>query len=261
MKNIKSSYLEGSSLHSANLSGSAVPHVSFQTRQDDTWKEVSSSGLFKGKTVIVFALPGAFTPTCSSTHLPRYNELAPVFFANGVDDIICLSVNDAFVMAAWQQNQKAEHITFIPDGNGDFSEGMGMLVDKRDLGFGARSWRYSMLVKDGVIDKMFIEPDRPGDPFEVSDADTMLNHINPNAIEPVKITLLSKPGCSHCTRAKQALKDHALRYEEIELGANGVSYSSLKAISGKGTTPQVFIDGQNIGGADDLEAWLAVHAS
>ncbi|MBQ0719759.1 MAG: glutathione peroxidase [Gammaproteobacteria bacterium] len=253
--------MEDSNLHSTNLTGSTVPQVSFKTRHGDAWKEVSSSELFKDKTVIVFALPGAFTPTCSSTHLPRYNELAPVLFANGVDDIICLSVNDAFVMAAWQEDQKAEHITFIPDGNGDFSEGMGMLVDKRDLGFGARSWRYSMLVKNGVIDKMFVEPDLPGDPFEVSDADTMLNYINPNAVEPAQITLLSKPGCSHCTRAKQALEAHALRYEDIELGANGVSYSSLMAIAGKGTTPQVFIDGQNIGGADALEAWLAAHAS
>src|SRR5690606_31476126 len=109
--------------------------------------------------------PGAFTPTCSSEHLPRYKELAPVFQREGVDSVICLAVNDPFVMNVWAVDQRAEHIVFIPDGNGEFTEGMGMLVDKNDLGLGKRSWRYSMLVKDGVIKKMFIEPEEPGDPF------------------------------------------------------------------------------------------------
>lgn len=151
----------------------------------------------------MFALPGAFTPTCSSTQLPRYNELAGVFADNGVDEIVCLSVNDAFVMNAWQQDQDADSITFIPDGNGEFSAGMGLLVDKNELGFGKRSWRYSMLVKDGLIKKMFIEPEKPGDPFEVSDADIMLNYINPTATQPQRITLFSKPGCDHCRRANR----------------------------------------------------------
>jgi glutaredoxin-like protein len=243
-----------------NREGQRVPAVSFPTRQGNDWVAVTTDELFAGKTVIVFALPGAFTPTCSSTHLPRYNELAPVFAENGVDDIICLSVNDTFVMNSWAEDQKAENITFIPDGNGEFSEGMGMLVDKAELGFGKRSWRYSMLVKDGVIDKMFIEPDVPGDPFQVSDADTMLAYINPNAKQPKRVTLLTKPGCSHCTRAKKVLKEQGFKYEEIELGKNGVSFSSLNALSGQGTTPQVFIDGQHVGGADDLEAWCKANA-
>jgi len=109
--------------------------------------------------------------------VPRYNQLVPAFEENGVDEIICVSVNDAFVMNEWQLDQNADDITFIPDGNGEFSEGMGMLVDKSAIGFGKRSWRYSMLVKNGIVEKMFIEPDVDGDPFEVSDADTMLNHI------------------------------------------------------------------------------------
>ena len=88
---------------------------------------------------MLFALPGAFTPTCSSTHLPRYNELSGVFKQNGVDDIVCISVNDTFVMNAWAQNQEAQNITLLPDGNGSFTDGMGMLVDKNDLGFGKRS--------------------------------------------------------------------------------------------------------------------------
>lgn len=239
-----------------NREGQSIPNVTFHTRQGNEWVDVTTEQLFKGKNVIVFALPGAFTPTCSSTHLPRYNELAPVFADNGIDEIICLSVNDTFVMNAWAEDQHADNITFIPDGNGEFSAEMGMLVDKADLGFGKRTWRYSMLVKDGVIDKMFIEPDLPGDPFEVSDADTMLDHINPQAEQPKRVTVLSKPGCPHCTRAKQALSNNGFKYEAIELGSHGISFSSLQAVSGRGTTPQVFIDGELIGGADELEAWL-----
>ena len=237
--------------------GQPVPSVTFHTRVAEDWADVSSDQLFKGKNVIVFALPGAFTPTCSSTHLPRYNELAPVFKQNGIDDIICLSVNDTFVMNAWAADQSAENIRFIPDGNGEFSEQMGLLVDKKEIGFGQRTWRYSMLVRDGVIEKMFIEPEKPGDPFEVSDADTMLNYINGSAEKPKRVSLFTKPGCPHCARAKQALRDKGYHFEEIELNGNGLSYSSLAAITGRGTTPQVYIEGQHIGGADDLEKWLA----
>ncbi len=236
--------------------GQKVPHVTFHTRQGDDWVSVSTEDIFKGKTVVVFALPGAFTPTCSSTHLPRYNELAPTFRGEGVDAIYCLSVNDTFVMNAWAEDQKAEHIQVIPDGNGEFSQGMGMLVDKAELGFGKRSWRYSMLVKDGTIEKMFIEPEEPGDPFKVSDADTMLNYINPKAQKPQRISVISKPGCPHCARAKKALSDNAYNYEEIVLGENGVSYSSLAAMTGQGTTPQVFVDGNLVGTADEVEQWI-----
>ncbi|RCU45089.1 MULTISPECIES: glutathione peroxidase [Corallincola] len=239
-----------------NKEGQRVPNVTFHTRKDDQWVDISTNELFAGKTVAVFALPGAFTPTCSSTHLPRYNELAPVLFENGVDEIVCLSVNDTFVMNAWLADQEAENITVIPDGNGEFSEGMGLLVDKDDLGFGKRSWRYSMLVKDGVIAKMFIEPEKPGDPFEVSDADTMLEYINPQAKAPSSISIITKPGCPFCARAKQALLDKGLRYEEVILGTDATSVS-LKAISGRSTVPQVFIDGKHIGGSEELDAHLA----
>ena len=134
-----------------NREGQRVPDVTFRIRRNNEWENVSTADLFAGKTVAVFSLPGAFTPTCSSTHLPRYNELAPAFFANGVDAILCVSVNDAFVMNEWAKDQECANITFVPDGNGEFTAGMGMLVDKTDLGFGKRSWRYSMLVKDGVV--------------------------------------------------------------------------------------------------------------
>ncbi|WP_298448852.1 glutathione peroxidase [uncultured Marinobacter sp.] len=237
--------------------GKKVPQVTFPIRHDNEWTSVTSDELFKGQTVILFALPGAFTPTCSSTHLPRYNELAPVFKELGIDRVICLSVNDPFVMQAWAEDQHADNIEFIPDGNGDFSREMGMLVSKSAIGFGDRSWRYSMLVKDSTIEKMFIEPDSPGDPFGVSDADTMLNYIKPDATLPARVTVFTKPGCPHCTRAKSLLQNKGFKYEEITLGSGGLSYSTLQAVTGKGTTPQVFIDGQLVGGADELEALMA----
>ena len=239
----------------ANREGQQVPQTVFKTRSDDDWVELNTEDLFAGKTVVVFALPGAFTPTCSSAHVPRYNELAPVFLENGVDDIICVSVNDAFVMNEWKAEQQADHLTFIPDGSGHFTAGMDMLVDKDDLGFGKRSWRYSMLVKDGVITKMFIEPEVPGDPFEVSDADTMLKYINAEAEKPRDITLLTREGCDYCLRAKGLLHDKTIDFEEISLG-QGLTRRSLRGLSGVESFPQVFIDGRHIGGSKELEQWL-----
>ncbi|MCL1469478.1 glutathione peroxidase [Argonema antarcticum] len=238
-----------------NKEGQKVPNVTFRTRQKGQWVDVTTDELFAGKTVAVFSLPGAFTPTCSSTHVPGYNELAKVFKENGVDDIVCISVNDAFVMEEWAKDQKADNITFIPDGNGQFTEGMGLLVDKSDLGFGKRSWRYSMLVKDGTVEKMFIEPEEPGDPFKVSDAQTMLSYINPEAVKPKLVSLFAKVGCPFCARAKAMLKDHGLDYEEIVLGKD-VTTRSLRAVTGAITVPQVFIDGKLIGGSEALAAYL-----
>ena len=240
----------------SNREGQRVPNVVFKTRKNDEFVDVTTDELFKGKTVAVFSLPGAFTPTCSSTHLPRYNELAGVFKENGVDDIICMSVNDAFVMGAWAADQEAENVTLIPDGNGDFTEGMDMLVDKSDLGFGKRSWRYSMLVKDGVVEKQFIEPDVPGDPFEVSDADTMLNYINSQAKAPEAVSIITKPGCPFCARAKEMLTEKGFTYDEISIG-HDAHLRSVRAITGKETVPQVFIGGQHIGGSEELEAYLS----
>ena len=238
-----------------NREGQAVPDVIFRTRREHEWLDVSSDEIFKGRTVIVFALPGAFTPTCSSTHVPRYNQLAPIFRAQGIDDIVCISVNDAFVMNEWQADQKAWDLTFLPDGNGDFARGMGMLVPKSDLGFGERSWRYSMLVKDGVIAKMFIEPDVPGDPFEQSDADTMLVYVAPGAAKPLDVTVFTREGCPYCVRAKGLLHDAGIRFEELVLNRD-YSEATLRAVSGKATVPQVFINGEYIGGAEDLEQYL-----
>ena len=167
-----------------------VPDVTFKTRIRNTalggdnpyeWKDLTSDEVFRDSKVVLFALPGAFTPTCSTSHLPRYEELYDEFRAQGVDAIICLSVNDAFVMFQWGRHQNARNVFLLPDGNGDFTRQMGMLVDKSNLGFGMRSWRYSMYVENGNIIKMFSEDgfsdNCPTDPFEVSDADTMLNWL------------------------------------------------------------------------------------
>lgn len=167
-----------------------VPAVTFKTRVRDEsiggdnpfrWQDLTTDDVFKGKKVVLFALPGAFTPTCSTTHAPGYEAKYDEMKALGVDEVICLSVNDAFVMYQWKKNLGLEKVFMLPDGSGDFSRGMGMLVKKDNVGFGERSWRYSMLVEDGIIKKLFVEPEFgdncPNDPFEVSDADTMLNYL------------------------------------------------------------------------------------
>ena len=238
-----------------NKEGSRIPKVVFRTRRAHEWLDVDSGDIFSGRTVVVFSLPGAFTPTCSSSHVPRYNQLAREFNKRGVDEILCVSVNDAFVMNEWQHDQQAWNIRFLPDGNGEFTAAMGLLVDKEELGFGRRSWRYSMLVKDGVIKKMFIETEQPGDPFEVSDADTMLHYIAPQAAKPLDVTVFSRKGCSHCARAKHVLQSADIAYEELVLNKDFTD-RTLRAVAARSTFPQIFVNGEHIGGADDLEHWL-----
>jgi len=177
-----------------NMEMSLVPSVVFKTRVRDEsvagpnpyrWQDVSSQEIFAGKRVVVFALPGAFTPTCSSTHLPGFEKKYEEFKALGVDEIYCLSVNDAFTMFQWGRQLGVQKVKLLPDGNAEFTRLMGMLVRKENLGFGERSWRYSMLVEDGKIAALFTEPGRcdncPTDPFEVSDADTMLGYLRERA--------------------------------------------------------------------------------
>ena len=172
---------------------STVPNVVFKTRVRDEsiggdnpfrWHDVTSADIFAGKKVIVVALPGAFTPTCSSTHLPGFEAKYEEFKALGVDEIYCLSVNDAFTMFQWSKNLGVSNVKMLPDGNADFTSGMGMLVKKENLGFGDRSWRYAMLVEDHKITQLFAEAGKADnhdeDPFEVSDVETMLNHLKNN---------------------------------------------------------------------------------
>ncbi len=241
-----------------NLAGQRVPNVTFKTRRGHEWVDLSSDDVFAGKTVVVFSLPGAFTPTCSSSHVPRYNQLAPYFKAHGVDDIVCIAVNDAFVMNEWQRAQGADRVTFLPDGNGDFTAAMGLLVASENLGFGRRSWRYSMLVRDGVIEKMFIEPEKPGDPYEVSDADTMLDYLDPEGARPHNVAILTRDGCAFCVKAKGLLAAAKIEYEELSLNRDYTDHT-LRAVAAEISYPQVFIDGEHIGGADRLEAWLVDH--
>jgi thioredoxin-dependent peroxiredoxin len=170
--------------------GARVPQVVFKTRVRDEsvggenpfrWQDVSTDEIFGGKTVVVFGLPGAFTPTCSSTHAPGFEQMYEEFKNAGVDEVYCLSVNDAFVMKQWADKLGIQKVKMLPDGNGEFTRGMGMMVKKENLGFGDRSWRYSMLVKDGTIEKLFVEPgfshNCEEDPFTVSDAQTMLDAV------------------------------------------------------------------------------------
>lgn len=239
-----------------NKEGYTIKNVDIAIQKGNQWETVSTDSIFNNRTVIVFALPGAFTPTCSSTHLPRFNELAPVFKANGVDEIVCVSVNDTFVMNSWASSQEAENITMLPDGNAELTKQMGMLVDMAQAGFGTRSWRYSMLVKNGKIEKMFIEPQKPGDPFEVSDADTMLDYINPEAKKPVPVSLFVKPGCPFCTAAIDMLNERNMPFETIVLGQQA-TLTSLKAMTGREKVPQVFIEGKLIGGSDELKDYFS----
>lgn len=170
--------------------GDRVPDVIFKTRVRDEsvegpnpfrWQDITTSDIFAGKKIVLFALPGAFTPTCSSTHLPGYETAYQEFKDLGIDQVICLSVNDAFTMFKWGQDQRAENVFLLPDGNGEFTDKMGMLVKKENLGFGSRSWRYSMMVDDGEIKQLFVEEgfsdNCEEDPFEVSDAQTMLDAL------------------------------------------------------------------------------------
>ncbi len=167
-----------------------VPEVVFKTRVRDEsiggdnpyrWQDVSTDDIFKGKKIVVLALPGAYTPTCSSTHLPGFDKNYQALIEQGVDEVYCLSVNDAFTMFQWSKHLGIENVKMLPDGNGDFTRMMGMLVKKENLGFGDRSWRYSMLVEDNKITKLFSEPGQedncPDDPFGVSDVDTMLDYL------------------------------------------------------------------------------------
>ena len=171
-----------------------VPYTNFKTRIGDTdavggctfiggeWKDVDTAEIFDDKKVVVFALPGAFTPTCSSQQMPGYEEKYDELKSQGVDEVYCLSVNDAFVMNAWARDEKIEKVKMLPDGSGVFTQGMDMLINKDHLGFGMRSWRYSMLVDNGEVTKVFEEPGKNNagddmDPFEVSGVDTMINYL------------------------------------------------------------------------------------
>ena len=146
------------------------------------WKDVSTKELFGNKKVVIFSLPGAFTPTCSGQQLPTYDEMYSQFKDKGIDDVYCVSVNDAFVMNAWARDLGIKNVKMIPDGDGTFTRSMGMLVNKPKQGFGMRSWRYAAIVNDGTIENMFIEPGQndfsdDDDPYTVSSPEHVLSKL------------------------------------------------------------------------------------
>jgi len=156
-----------------------LPDVTFKCRLAGEWVNKTTEQFFKGKRVVLFALPGAFTPTCSSKQLPKYEEMYKMFIEKGITDVYCLSVNDGFVMNAWADSLGIQNVKMIPDGSGEFTRHMGMLVKKDDKGFGYRSWRYAMIVNDGVVERVYEEAGKGDntstDPFEVSGAENVLS--------------------------------------------------------------------------------------
>lgn len=240
------------------LDGTRIPEACFHLLVDGRLTELPAWQLFGGQTVVLFALPGAYTPTCSNRHVPRFQELAPALKAAGVDEIVCLSVNDPWVMAAWAHEEHAPAIRFIPDTEGRFTEALGMLVDKP--GLGRRSRRYAMIVRDGVIETTFCEPDEGDDPYTVSDADTVLRHLDPDAPPLTPTAVFARPGCPFCARALRLLDEQDIACEVIEVGG-ALSMQAVLAVSGRATVPQIFIGGRHIGGLTDLEAYLQARQS
>lgn len=170
-----------------------IPYVNFQVRvRDDSiegdnpfkWETKSTDDYFANKKVILFSLPGAFTPTCSTFQLPDFNKLYDDFKQYGIDEIYCISVNDSFVMNAWAKHHDIGKVKVIPDGNAEFTRKMGMLVDKENLGFGQRSWRYALIIENGNILENFVESgftdNADDDPYEVSSPQNILEYLSKN---------------------------------------------------------------------------------
>jgi peroxiredoxin len=171
--------------------GYQVPEVQFLFRENGEFVTRTTAELFDGKRVVIFSLPGAFTPTCSAYQLPGFEEKYDDFLGLGIDDIYCVSVNDGFVMNAWAQDQNIEKVTLIPDGNAYFTRSMGMLVNKSNLGFGNRSWRYVAIVDNGIIEKLFIEEglrdNSDVDPYEETTPDKVLEYVSENVKVPATV--------------------------------------------------------------------------
>jgi peroxiredoxin len=171
--------------------GYQVPEVQFLFRENGEFVTRTTSELFNGKRVVVFSLPGAFTPTCSAYQLPGFEEKYDDFRSLGIDDIYCISVNDGFVMNAWAKDQNIEKVTLIPDGNAYFTRSMGMLVNKSNLGFGNRSWRYAAVVDNGIVEKLFIEEglrdNSDVDPYEETTPDKVLEYVSENVKVPATV--------------------------------------------------------------------------
>ena len=171
--------------------GYQVPQVEFVFRENGEFVNRTTADLFDGKRVVIFSLPGAFTPTCSAYQLPGFEEKYEDFAALGIDAIYCVSVNDGFVMNAWAQDQNIEKVKLIPDGNAYFTRSMGMLVNKSNLGFGDRSWRYAAVVDNGVIQKLFVEDGQRDnadtDPYEATTPEAVFEYVKSSVREPAQV--------------------------------------------------------------------------
>jgi peroxiredoxin len=169
--------------------GYEIPQVEFVFRESGEFVTRTSSELFNNKRVLIFSLPGAFTPTCSAYQLPGFEEKYDEFTSLGIDAIYCISVNDGFIMNAWAQDQNIKNVKLIPDGNAYFTRSMGMLVNKSNLGFGERSWRYAAVVKNGIIEKLFVEAGQrdnaDSDPYEVTTPENVLEYVKTELREAV----------------------------------------------------------------------------
>jgi peroxiredoxin len=154
--------------------GDTIPACTLKTMGDSGPEDISTDTLFGGKTVVLFAVPGAFTPGCSMTHLPGFVVNADKIKAKGVDTIACMAVNDAFVMDAWGKSQNADEILMLADGNGEFTEALGLELDGRGFGLGMRSQRFAMIVKDGTVKHLGVEK---GPGVELSAAEAILAHL------------------------------------------------------------------------------------
>jgi peroxiredoxin len=168
-----------------------VPEVQFQFRENGEFVNRTTSELFNGKRVVIFSLPGAFTPTCSAYQLPGFEEKYDDFLGLGIDNIYCISVNDGFVMNAWAKDQNIEKVTLIPDGNAYFTRSMGMLVNKSNLGFGDRSWRYAAVVDNGIIEKLFVEEGQRDnadtDPYAATTPEVVFEYVKTTVRETAQV--------------------------------------------------------------------------
>ncbi len=190
-----------------NLEGQNIPNVSLKVCDNGQTYETDSNSLFENKKTVFFAIVGAFTPTCTKEHLPQYEEYADNFKDLGIDQIVCLTVNDPFVVSKWSEDEQINAIKIIADGNGEFTREMGMLKDFRNLGIGERSWRYSMLIEDGVIQKMFIEDEQTNTGLRVSDAHTMMKYLSPEFKNKGKAVVVVKEGCPYSNERKKIRRE------------------------------------------------------
>lgn len=157
--------------------GDKIPYVNFKVRSLGEFIDTNTDTYFKDKKVILFGLPGAFTPTCSNQQLPGFDKLADVFKEHGIDDIYCISVNDSFVMNAWADNKKIQNVKFIPDGNGEFTKQVDMLADMSIVGFGMRSLRYAAIINNGTVEVLFEEPKDVANSYGVSSPENVLKYL------------------------------------------------------------------------------------